>query len=447
VIAEMNRQLERLEAELASHLGAAWPPSWPSWSWTLRSTRQLAKAIRRTRPCRDRVSAHYSWLLARSARFIKATAALCGHLKKLLHHPRTLVTTGQLKASKRHGTRLGGTLTRITTGYRGRSARWGVSIGLVVAGLATAGGLTLAQAASATTTTINGGYNTASVENGTMTVEADEYDSSATDTMTTDGNADFTVTDSAIDNATNGSPGAYNAIYEGCHWGSCTSNDPFPIEVSSMGSNVSTSVTTTQEGGSNAYDVAYDIWYNQMSMTSGQPNGEEMMIWLNRDGSVQPYGSEVATGVSIGGQTFNVWEGSETSAGVTWKCVTYQLSTGVTSSSFNLGPLVSDSESRGYMNSSWYLIDIEMGFELWQGGTGNEVNSFSVSTSGSGSTTTAATTTTTKATTTTTKATTTTTKATTTTTAATRLPLRGGAARARRPTPCRRSTAAASSGS
>jgi hypothetical protein len=40
---------------------------------------------------------------------------------------------------------------------------------------------------------------------------------------TTDGNADFTVANSSIANATNGEPGAYPSIYQGCHWGNCSS--------------------------------------------------------------------------------------------------------------------------------------------------------------------------------------------------------------------------------
>ena len=38
--------------------------------------------------------------------------------------------------------------------------------------------------------------------------------------------------------------------------------------------------------------------------------------------------------------------------------------------------------SRGYTKSSWYLIDVEAGFELWQGGAGLATNSFSVSVAG-----------------------------------------------------------------
>jgi cellulase/cellobiase CelA1 len=51
-------------------------------------------------------------------------------------------------------------------------------------------------------------------------------------------------------------------------------------------------------------------------------------------------------------------------------------------SDLDLAPLVSDAVSRGYTKTSWYLIDIEAGFELWQGGAGLATNSFSVDING-----------------------------------------------------------------
>ena len=49
----------------------------------------------------------------------------------------------------------------------------------------------------------------------------------------------------------------------------------------------------------------------------------------------------------------------------------------------DIGTLTQDMVSRGYTESSWYLIDVEAGFELWQGGAGLKTNSFSVSVNGS----------------------------------------------------------------
>ena len=38
------------------------------------------------------------------------------------------------------------------------------------------------------------------------------------------------------------------------------------------------------------------------------------MVWLNHNGSVQPFGSEVASNVSIGGHTYNIWYGTQSMA-------------------------------------------------------------------------------------------------------------------------------------
>jgi cellulose 1,4-beta-cellobiosidase len=138
---------------------------------------------------------------------------------------------------------------------------------------------------------------------------------------------------------------------------------------------VSTSYSTTTTG-SGAYDDAYDIWFNQASSTSdNSTNGLEMMIWLNHNGSVQPAGSKVASGVTIGGNTYDIWY-SGTSPGGT---VTYALDSPVTSvSNLDLGPLAANAVARGYMPSTWYLIDVEAGFEIWQGGQGLTADSFSL---------------------------------------------------------------------
>jgi hypothetical protein len=236
-------------------------------------------------------------------------------------------------------------------------------------------------AVAATTTLCNS--QTATVGGGTYIVQNNEWNSSAAECVTTDGNPDFTVANSAISNATNGAPGGYPSIYQGCHWGSCSSGGltATPIQVSNITTGrVTTSWSTTQTG-SGAYDVAYDIWFNRTSTTTGQPNCLELMVWLNHNGGVQPFGSQVASNVSIGGHSYNVWEGAQS----TWNTVSYSMTSGTTSvSNLDVGQLAADAVSRGYMPSSCWLIDVEAGFELWQGGAGLATNSFSVNVNGSG---------------------------------------------------------------
>jgi len=248
--------------------------------------------------------------------------------------------------------------------------------------LAGAGAVWLAGSSARAATTTLCQEQTASVDDGTYTVQNNEFDSSSSECVTTDGNAGFTVANSAISNATDGSPGAYPSIYQGCHWGNCSSGGltSGPIEVSDLTpGKVTTSWSTTQPGGSNAYDVAYDIWFNRTPTTSGQPDCTELMVWLNHDGSVQPFGSTIASDVTVGGHTYNVWEGAQS----TWNTITYDMTSGTTSvSNLDIGSLAQDAVSRGYLSSSCYLIDVEAGFELWQGGAGLATNSFSVSISG-----------------------------------------------------------------
>ena len=213
---------------------------------------------------------------------------------------------------------------------------------------------------------------------GTYTVQNNEWGSGASECITTDGAADFAVANSAISNATNGAPGGYPSIYQGCHWGSCSSGglSSTHLQVSSLtAGRVTTSWSTGQPGGSSAYDVAYDIWFNSTATTGGQPNCTELMVWLNHNGSVQPFGSRIATGVGVGGHTYDIWEGHQA-----WDTISYTMTSGTTSvSGLDVGTLAQDASRRGHLPQSCFLLDVEAGFELWQGGQGLRTNSFSVS--------------------------------------------------------------------
>ena len=213
------------------------------------------------------------------------------------------------------------------------------------------------------------------VSGGAYQIQNNEWGSRAPECITTDGNADFRVAHSSIANSTDGAPGGYPFIYKGCHWGACTSGSGLPIQVSSLrAGTVTTSWMTTQPGGSSIYNAAYDIWFNQAPATSGQPDGAELMIWLALHGPNHPGGVVVASGVVIGGLSYDVWQIRR----ATWNAITYVLTTPATSVHLDLQPLVADAVRRGALRTSWYLISVEAGFEVWQGGTGLATNMFAV---------------------------------------------------------------------
>jgi hypothetical protein len=218
-----------------------------------------------------------------------------------------------------------------------------------------------------------------SLDGGVYNFQMDEWNSSTQECVSING-LGFNITQAKFTNATNSSPGGYASIYRGCHWGNCTASNPFPIQESKIGSATS-SVSISQPGGSQN-DVAYDIWFNQSSSTSGQPNGTEIMIWINHQGAPEPFGTNTGT-TNINGANYQVWTGRESS----WNIVSYVATNPVTSvNNLNLVPFFSDAVSRGSLQSSWYLIDVEFGFEIWTGGSGLSMSNFSVNASAGGST-------------------------------------------------------------
>jgi hypothetical protein len=228
------------------------------------------------------------------------------------------------------------------------------------------------------TTNQNGGANNnvTQLDNDTYHLQANEYNSDATFTICTDGNPDFTIQSSGVNVSHDGAPGAYPSIYMGCHWGDCTSNSGMPVAVSTMVStadDVTTSYSTTTVN-SGAWDDSYDIWYNPAQSTSDNSSGLEMMIWLNHFGGVQPAGSPGPT-VTLDGISFTVWYGGSGNGGT----VSFVANNPMNSvSNLDLGPLAAYAVSKGYMQNSWFLIDVEAGFEPWTSGQGLTADAFNV---------------------------------------------------------------------
>lgn len=210
------------------------------------------------------------------------------------------------------------------------------------------------------------------LDSGTYNFQMNEGSASQKECANVSGTG-FTISTANFNSRTNGAPGAYTSIYRGCHWGKCTSSNPFPLQENNIAS-VTTSVNVTQPSGY-SNDAAYDIWFNRTSTTSGQPNGAEIMIWLDHQGAIQPFGSKAAT-VAINGANYDVWTGSQSS----WKIISYVASApepGV--ANLNLMPFFADAISRGSLDPSWWLIDVEFGFEIWTGGQDLGMSNFSVS--------------------------------------------------------------------
>jgi hypothetical protein len=221
------------------------------------------------------------------------------------------------------------------------------------------------------------GWPEKTVAGGTYVVQNDEWNSTAPECISTNGGAQFSVVSSSIHMPSAGDPGGYPSIYSGCSAGLCTTGNKMPIQVTRLHPGTVTSNWATTQPSAGAYDVAYDIWFNRTPATSGAPNGGELMIWLaHRGGSnVAPAGHPVGH-VTIGGYAYTIWVGP---GGPHFKQITYVMDRTTTSvRNLDVSAITADAARRGYIANRSYLLNIQAGFEIWQGGAGLETNSFSV---------------------------------------------------------------------
>ncbi|MQY12600.1 hypothetical protein SRB5_27360 [Streptomyces sp. RB5] len=246
----------------------------------------------------------------------------------------------------------------------------GAAAGVLLAGAALIAGAGPAQAATVTDCTQ---WGTTDVQNGEYTYQQNEWNSELRQCVSIDTTTGaWTLTEANFSTATNGAPATYPSSYKGCHWGACTSDSGLPIKVSELGSARST--YDTKQVASGAWNSSYDLWFNSTPTTDEQPDGTELMIWINHRGGVQPIGRVTATFTSQG-RTWDVWTGPGASG---WKVISYVLQGGATAvNDLDVKALIDDATARGQINPQHYLIDAEAGFEIWQGGQGMGVNQFS----------------------------------------------------------------------
>jgi chitodextrinase len=218
-------------------------------------------------------------------------------------------------------------------------------------------------------------FATRTIQNGRYVVQNNRWGASTTQCIdvTTTG---FTVTQANHNNATNGAPAAYPSVYLGCHYTNCSTGSNLPIQVSQI-SSATSSIGYTFAGGT--FNASYDIWLDPSPRRDGQ-NAAEIMIWFNRQGSIQPIGSPVGN-TTVGGRTWQVWQGN-----VGWSVTSYVAPAPIPSWSFSVLDFIADVRSRGTIQNSWYLTSIQAGFEPWIGGAGLAVNSFSAAVNGGGNT-------------------------------------------------------------
>jgi hypothetical protein len=188
----------------------------------------------------------------------------------------------------------------------------------------------------------------------------------------------FAITTQQGTGNTSGAPVSYPAVFYGCHYTNCSPGTNLPLQVSAI-SSATSSINYSYVSGA-TYDAAYDIWLDPVAKKDGV-NQQEIMIWFNRQGSIQPIGSVVGN-VTIGGRSWQVWQGSNGTNAV----VSYVAPAPITSWNFSVLDFINDVRNRGAITNSWYLTSIQAGVEPWIGGVGLAVTNFAAAVNGGGST-------------------------------------------------------------
>ena len=171
---------------------------------------------------------------------------------------------------------------------------------------------------------------------------------------------------------------AYPSILYGKAFGSVSPNSDLPAQVSSL--KCVNSDWTFQPTRTGRWDAAYDIWLcpdNQCGPT-GFKGGAEIMVWLdylNTNGWKTDEGP-----ATIQGMNWEVWRWDVDLGGGLRNYVAYLAKTHTDSvKNLDLKKFLDDSQTRGYIQPSWYLYAVEAGNEIASGGIPFTSKSFSVS--------------------------------------------------------------------
>jgi hypothetical protein len=171
-------------------------------------------------------------------------------------------------------------------------------------------------------------------------------------------------------------PAAYPSIVAGCNYGTCTRDTPFPRPISDLGDVRSSWAVTVPERGD--YNVAYDVWLDPTPRRDGANTGAELMIWLDRTDRVQPIGSKRAD-VEIGDARWEIWQGENEGLPV----ISYVREESTTTVlDLPISDFITDATRRGVVEPSWFLTNVQAGFEPWIGGEGLSTDAFALTRNG-----------------------------------------------------------------
>jgi hypothetical protein len=193
-----------------------------------------------------------------------------------------------------------------------------------------------------------------------------------------DVSADSTYFSVTMSTHNSGEVASYPFILKGCHFGDCTDSlNPMPIKAEEISSAPFTWKVNT-EGASGSWNTSFEAWFSAGSNSFFYDG--ELMIWIDYSGTAAPAGNKVDK-VEIGGHQWDLYFAPWDS----WNYMAYRIVEPADSVSLDLKDFIHDAITRGYILATWYMHNMEAGFEIWSDGQGLTTHSFSASVTGGAS--------------------------------------------------------------
>jgi Glycosyl hydrolase family 12 len=166
---------------------------------------------------------------------------------------------------------------------------------------------------------------------------------------------------------------AFPYVFTGCAWGICTPHSGLPARAPDLGRPTATWQTTNPANG--RWNAAFDLWFAKHKIRTGQAEGAELMIWLNARNL--PLDSTRIVWVD-GVRWYLAHWIAHGATGASWNYIQFRRVHPVRGvKNLRLSPFIHEAELNGLVSPRWWLLNIEAGFEIQQGGRGLSGRSFS----------------------------------------------------------------------
>jgi len=182
----------------------------------------------------------------------------------------------------------------------------------------------------------------------------------------------FTVARSAA-NSRGSESDAYPDVFYGCSWGLCTRGSVLPARLTRVREARASSSIDDRAGG--RWSTAFDIWFGRhRSGFRAQATGAELMIWLDAHDFPAPPGPRF----TVDHRRWYLYHWVGKLGGRQWNYIQVRAVHPVTRvDQLELLPIIDHLVGMGLIRRHWWMLNVESGFEIWSGGTGLAMKSFS----------------------------------------------------------------------